>query len=98
MQSGYALRVPDGTSVHDLLRHARKLADLTVDEVARHLGVSTSTWEKTEAGARQPRNGELVAFAHLTGQEPSVFGASSSPDGPPNLALLPGAVKGAAAD
>jgi transcriptional regulator with XRE-family HTH domain len=86
------LAVPAATSLAARLRLARKAAGLDIDEAARRIGVSVSTWTKTEAGARLPRRGELIAFAQVTGQDLGFFGASLDED-TPTLPLLPGAVK-----
>ena len=40
------------------------------------MGISLTTYQRIEAGARQPRRLELIAFAQITGQDLAFFGAS----------------------
>jgi transcriptional regulator with XRE-family HTH domain len=64
------------------IRLARLAVDLTVAEMAEALGVSKGTYERIESGHRLARRGELIAIAHLTGQELDFFGASLEDGGP----------------
>jgi transcriptional regulator with XRE-family HTH domain len=61
--------------------------------MAIELGLSKGTYERIESDARQARRGELIAIAQLTGQDLSLFGASSDDGEAPNLSPLPAAVK-----
>ena len=86
MTSCNALAVPEQTGIARRIYLARIAAGLEPDEVARAIGVSLSTYQKTEAGARPPRRGELIAIAHVTGQDLAFFGASLEEE---RAAILP---------
>jgi transcriptional regulator with XRE-family HTH domain len=49
------------------IRAARAYAGLKQDELAGRLGVDTQTIKRREAGAQDPKRGELLAIAAITG-------------------------------
>ena len=49
------------------LREAREYLGFSVEEVARHLGLSKTEFSDTEGGGRQPEDSELRALAKLYG-------------------------------
>lgn len=49
------------------IRAARAYAGLKQDELAEHLGVDSNTIKRREAGTQNPKRGELLAIAAVTG-------------------------------
>ncbi len=80
MSVEHTLVVSEATTVGDRFRVARIAAGLTPNEAARLLGVSQRTYERIESDVREPRRGEIVAFAQITGQDVAFFGGGSSVD------------------
>lgn len=82
MANVHTLTVSPETSIGDRLRLARIAAGLTQEEAARAIGLSPRTWTRLELEGREPRLGELIAIAQITGQDLEFFfGASSLQDG-----------------
>lgn len=72
------LRLPDGVAIGDRFRIARVAARMKPREAANALGLSQSAYQRIEAGSREPRAGEVIAFAAITGQDVAFFGSASS--------------------
>lgn len=53
--------------------------------MAQAAGISVRSYQRTIAGTREARRGELMAWAQLTGQDLELFESDSS-DGAPMLA------------
>ncbi|WP_342216949.1 helix-turn-helix transcriptional regulator [Nocardia neocaledoniensis] len=53
--------------IHQRLMIARQHVDLNQQELARLLGVTTSTVQRAESGATQPRRTTLMAWSMATG-------------------------------
>ena len=81
MQSGHALlRVPIAMTVGRRVQLARMTTGRTAKAMAGVLGLSLGTYERIEQDQRQPRRGELIAIAHVTGQDLDFFERAPSLD------------------
>lgn len=61
--------------------------------MARVAGISVRSYQRTIAGTRKPRLGELLAWAKLTDQDLRLFGGDSSDEGVAILSDLDEGVK-----
>jgi transcriptional regulator with XRE-family HTH domain len=77
MANGTTLRVRSDIRLNELIRLARLAAGFERKELAQRLGLSKRTYERIEDGSRQPRAGEVVAIAQITGQDVELFGDPS---------------------
>ena len=88
MLDSTALEVPPETSIGRRFCLARVASGRTQKEMAAALGLSRDTYGLIEADRRAPRRGEVLAAAHVTGQQFEFFGASFDEEGrvlPPPL-------------
>jgi transcriptional regulator with XRE-family HTH domain len=60
------------------LELARVAARLEQEEMAQAVGISVRSYQRTIAGTRTARRGELIAWAELTGQDLDFFSGASS--------------------
>src|SRR5690348_14154310 len=67
------------------LELARVAARIEKEDMAKAAGISVRSYERTIAGTRATRPGELIVWAQLTGQDLEFFGSASSTSGAPNL-------------
>ena len=54
-------------SLQQRMRISRENAGLNQEEMAKKIGIGRATYAKTEQGVREPRRGELLAIAAITG-------------------------------
>jgi transcriptional regulator with XRE-family HTH domain len=79
---GIPFQLSAAASISSRVRLARHAANLEPEAVAAALGISRSSYFRSEAGVRPFKRGELLAIAGLTGQSPELFGLSwQVPDG-----------------
>lgn len=54
-------------NIQDRIRKAREVVGFKQADLASELGVRRATLASVEQGVREPRRGELIAIAHITG-------------------------------
>jgi hypothetical protein len=65
------------------LELARVAALCEPEEMAKAVGISVRSYQRTIAGTRPARPGELIVWAQLTGQDLEFFRSASSGEGAP---------------
>lgn len=68
-------------SLRQRIRIARENSGLKQAEMAAKIGIGRATYAKTEQGLRDPRRGELLAIATLTGTDFAWLATGETPTG-----------------